>query len=79
LVALSDDLHLDVVTHRLRHCFVENDCVTETFILYQAINFFLILCAALLVVYGGPISAGSGVGEVKCAVLAPLPLATIFP
>ena len=40
--------------------------MAETFLLYIGINVMFIVGAALLVYWGGPIAAGSGVGEVKC-------------
>uniref|UniRef100_H2Z663 Chloride channel protein n=1 Tax=Ciona savignyi TaxID=51511 RepID=H2Z663_CIOSA len=56
---------ITTVTNSMRVC-EHNNCIGTSLLLLASFNLAFVLIAALLVVYGEPLAAGSGIPEIKC-------------
>ena len=65
MILYTANLKFSVIKQSIDTC-IKEDCLAVSFILWLGIDVGFVLFATLLVNYGEPIAAGSGIPEVKC-------------
>lgn len=65
LIIIIADQKYNLVKKYIDWC-TSGDCMSTPFSLWVALDVFMVLIATVLVVYGEPVAAGSGIPQIKC-------------
>ncbi|ESO84072.1 hypothetical protein LOTGIDRAFT_155388 [Lottia gigantea] len=65
LIELTSSIKYGYVRNYVEKC-VEDFCLYAPFLMWVAFNAFIVMFGAILVAYGEPMAAGSGIPQIKC-------------